>query len=213
MRVAVGCLGEADEIEQLERAAVAIGAVLLAHPEAELDVAHRGHVREEAVGLEDHADVATVRRYVGHVLAVDHHPPRGRPVEPSDEPERGRLAAAGRPEQRDELARRDVEIDPGEGDDLPEPAVQLLQLDVGHVLFLPFGYRCLLSTADRQERQHRRPRDPEREQRDRPRRIRLVLVDVLDVDGERVELRPGSRSCTRPSRSPASGTSRRAPPP
>ena len=38
-------------------------------------------------------------------------PPRVGPVEARDEPQRGRLAAAGRPEQRDELARLDVEVD------------------------------------------------------------------------------------------------------
>ena len=98
------------------------------------------------------------------------HPARGRPVEARDEAERGRLAAARRPEQRDELARRDVEIDPGEGDDLPEPAVQLLQLDVGHGLFLPLVLSApCASAADGQQRQHRRPGDPEREQRHRRR--------------------------------------------
>ena len=45
-----------------------------------------------------------MRRALRHVLAVDQDPPRGRRDEPGDEVERGRLAAAGRAQEGQELA-------------------------------------------------------------------------------------------------------------
>ena len=50
-------------------------------------------------------------RHARQVLAVDDDPPGVRPVEAGDEAQRGRLAAAGRAEQRDELALLEREVD------------------------------------------------------------------------------------------------------
>ena len=59
-------------------------------------------------------------------------------VEAGDEPQRGRLAAAARPEQRHELARLEREVDALEGGHGAEGAPQLLELDVsGHYLPIP----------------------------------------------------------------------------
>ncbi len=137
VRVTVGGISEADELEQLECPLPPVAVTLLADAQPELDVPDSRHVREEAVGLEDHADVALVGRYARDVLVVDQDPARGRPVEARDETESGRLAATGRPEEGDELAGADVEIDPCESDDLTEPPVQLLQLDIGHAYRAP----------------------------------------------------------------------------
>ena len=52
--------------------------------------------------LEDEADVARA------VPARPDDPPRGRPHEPRDQPQRRRLAAARRPQQRDEVALVDL---------------------------------------------------------------------------------------------------------
>ena len=49
-------------------------------------------------------------------LALEVDLARGRREEAGDEPERRRLAAAGRAEQRDELAFGDVEVDAGHRD-------------------------------------------------------------------------------------------------
>ena len=48
-------------------------------------------------------------RDAGDVPAVDQHLAGVGELEPGDDPQRGRLAAAGRAEQRDELARRDLQ--------------------------------------------------------------------------------------------------------
>ena len=77
------------------------------HPplaQAEGDVLADGQVREERVGLEDHAEPAQMRRPSRDVLAVDQHPPGRRLDEAGHEVQRGRLAAAGGPQEREEFA-------------------------------------------------------------------------------------------------------------
>ena len=56
------------------------------------------------------------RREPGHVLVVEQDPPAARLDEPRDHPQRRRLAAAGRAEQRHELAVGDVEVELVDGD-------------------------------------------------------------------------------------------------
>src|SRR6476659_4417277 len=67
-------------------------------------------VVEERVALEDGVDVAPVRRQVGDVLAVQRHFAIARVDEAADHPQCRGLTAPGRAEQREELARRDVEV-------------------------------------------------------------------------------------------------------
>ena len=83
----------------------------------EADVVGDGHVREQRVRLEHHADVALVRRPVGDVrrrrsMIV----PGGRLLEARDHPQGRRLAAARRPEERDELARLGGQVEVLDGD-------------------------------------------------------------------------------------------------
>ena len=63
-----------------------------------------GHVREQRVVLEDGVDVAVVRRDVGDVLAAEQDRAGRRLLEAGDHAQHRRLAGAGRPEQREELA-------------------------------------------------------------------------------------------------------------
>ena len=79
--------------------------------QAERHVLAHGEMRKQRVGLEDHAEAAQVRRPVRDVGAVDQDPAGRRRHEARDEIERGRLAAAGRPEQRQELALVDREVE------------------------------------------------------------------------------------------------------
>ena len=132
VRVAAAGMAEADEVEQLAHPVAAVALPLTAHPQPELDVLPGGHVREQAVGLEDHADVPPVRRRPRQVDAVDDDRAGGRLVEPCDEPQRRRLAAAGRAEQRDELALLELEVDAVERGHGAEDAAQAPQLEEAH---------------------------------------------------------------------------------
>ena len=81
------------------------------------------------VRLEDHAHVAPVGRHAGDVPAADRRRGRVGVLEAGEAPQRGRLAAAGRPEQRHELAGREVQGQPVEGVDPAVAAAQVGQLD------------------------------------------------------------------------------------
>ena len=80
-----------------------------AHPQAEGDVLGDGAVREQGIGLEDHAHVPLVYRHVGDVTTADEDAALIDRLETGDHPQGRRLAAAGRAEQREEFARTDVE--------------------------------------------------------------------------------------------------------
>ena len=75
------------------------------------DVGEHVHVRKERVALEHHADVALGRRQIGDVAAGDDDPAAGRRLEPGDHPQRRRLAAAARAEQRRQGPARNAKAD------------------------------------------------------------------------------------------------------
>ena len=88
-------------------------------------------MREERRALEDHVDGALVRRNAGDVPALEDDAPLGRPDEPGEDPQQRRLAAARGAEQRDELTVADLERDVVEGDDLPVPVRDPVDLEPG----------------------------------------------------------------------------------
>src|SRR5439155_24052136 len=73
--------------------------------------------RPDGIGLEHHAEAALVRwnKYIFvsgvNQLAADADFSQARPLEARDRAQRGGLAAAARPEQREELSRRHLETD------------------------------------------------------------------------------------------------------
>ena len=69
------------------------------------------HMRIERVGLEHHGDAALRGRHVVDQLAGDLQLAAGDLLEAGDRAQQRRLAAAGRADEDDELARLDVEID------------------------------------------------------------------------------------------------------
>ena len=69
------------------------------------------HMRVERVGLEHHGDAALDRRQVVDPLAADDDVAAGDILEPGDHAQQGRLAAARRADEDDELAFRDLEVD------------------------------------------------------------------------------------------------------
>ena len=76
-------------------------------------VAHR-QVREQRVVLEHHAEAALLRRQRVDPLLVLPDAARGQRQQPGQAVQRGRLAAAGRAEQGDELAPLDRQVEAGQ---------------------------------------------------------------------------------------------------
>ncbi len=99
--------------------------------EAEGDVPLDVEVREQRVGLEDRVDVALVGRLLGDVLAAEVDAALGRVLEAADHPQRRRLAAARRAEQRVEGAALDRERELVDGGHLAEALGDALEVDVG----------------------------------------------------------------------------------
>ena len=69
-------------------------------------------MRVQGVVLEDHRDVALARVKVVDDAAADLDPTVRHVLEPGDHPQHGRLAAAGRTDEHDELAVGDLEVEP-----------------------------------------------------------------------------------------------------
>src|SRR5439155_23146758 len=115
-RLAVGETREPHDPEDLLGAPTPLAAREAPYAQPVADVLSDGHVREERVVLEDRVDVAFVRRAAGDVAPVQLDAARVGTLEAGDQPERGRLAGARRPEQGEELAGRDLEVDAGDGD-------------------------------------------------------------------------------------------------
>jgi hypothetical protein len=70
-----------------------------------------GHVREQRVVLEHHADVALVRRHADDLAVAEQDAAGVGPGEAGQHHQQRRLAGPGRSEQRQELAALDVEAD------------------------------------------------------------------------------------------------------
>src|SRR5215472_2013580 len=99
---------EPDQLQQFERAAAGrrIGAACDLRPDHR--VVEHGAPRQQVVGLEYEAAVTARPR---HRLAVDQDPPRRRRLEAGDDAQKSGLAAAARPDDRNELAGRDRQLD------------------------------------------------------------------------------------------------------
>jgi hypothetical protein len=100
-------------------------------------------VRVERVGLEHHRDVAILRRALVDALATDGELTGADVLETGDHVERGRLSAARRPHQDDELAVGD-----GEGQILDRG--RAIGIALGHVIQHDFGHRLSLHRTGRQ---------------------------------------------------------------
>ncbi|GMA32050.1 hypothetical protein GCM10025875_20420 [Litorihabitans aurantiacus] len=138
LRAAAGQVAEADEVERLLDDAPALRRADLAQLEPVADVLGHGHVREERVGLEDHAEAAALGRGARGVDAVDEDRARRRDGVAREHAQRRRLAAAARSEQRGELPGGDGEVDRVDGGEVAEALGHLLELrGDGHRLIPP----------------------------------------------------------------------------
>ena len=103
--------GQRDLPQRLADALRDLALADAAHAQPEPDILRHRPVRKQRVGLEHHAHVAPMHRHVSEVAPAHHDHALVRLLEPGDHPQRRGLAAAGRAEQREELARPHVEID------------------------------------------------------------------------------------------------------
>ena len=100
------------ELDELEHVLDLLLDVLdAATAQAEGDVLEDVEVREERVALEDRVDRALVRAQLRDVLVADEDRARGRVLEARDHAQRRRLAAARGPEQGEERAGRDGQVE------------------------------------------------------------------------------------------------------
>jgi hypothetical protein len=129
-RIALAEALQAGQLEQLVRAPARVGLGHAAHVEPERDVVLDGEVAEQRVVLEHEADRAHARVQVGRRLAVEPHLARVRRLEPGQDAQDRALAAARRPEQRDERAVLDLEADVVDGDEVAEAFVEMFDSDV-----------------------------------------------------------------------------------
>ena len=113
---------EAHQLDRLLNLGVDLGLGTALHTKPEADVAADVHVREQRVVLEHHAETAILRRQQVDPLLVQPHAASGQRQQSREAVQRGRLAAAGRPEQGDELAPPDRQVDTLQRVEQPEIA-------------------------------------------------------------------------------------------
>ena len=102
---------EPEHLRHVAHALVAHLLLDLRDLQREPDVLRHGHVRVERVVLEDHRDVAVLRRDVGDVALADVDRSGVDLLEAGEHAERGRLARARWADEDHELAVRDVEVE------------------------------------------------------------------------------------------------------
>jgi hypothetical protein len=130
---------ELHELEHLPDARSHVGIADPLPPRAERDVLEDVEVGKQRVALEDRVDVAPIRGEGRHVAPAKLDRAGGRLLEPGDHPQRRRLAATRRAEQREELATLDLERQVVDRHEIAEPLRDALQpdVDVGDVRGLP----------------------------------------------------------------------------
>src|SRR5262249_43097755 len=124
-RLAVEQVVEAERLRRLLHAPLPLGLRHLPELEPVGEVVLHGHVRVEGVVLEDHRDVALLRRLVGDVDVLDEDRAVRDVLEPGDHPQHGRLPTARGADEDDELARVDLECDLVDG-------LDAVGVDLGH---------------------------------------------------------------------------------
>ena len=97
--VAHAHLMELHHVKRARHFGLALGRRHLAHFQRVGDVASHGHVGEQGVVLEHHAEVALVRRGAGDGYAAQADLTGGRGLKPRQHHQRGGLVRAGRVEQ------------------------------------------------------------------------------------------------------------------
>src|SRR5205823_11391437 len=100
--------------------------------EAEREVVVDRHVRVERIRLEHHGDVARARGDVVDDAVADQDPSFRDRLEPGEHAQGGRLAAPGRPDEHEELAVGDLDVEVVHGGRLVEDLADVVEGDRGH---------------------------------------------------------------------------------
>jgi hypothetical protein len=129
VRIHVGEAREPDQIEPLQRLALGLAAAAAVHPQAEHHVLLHGEPRKQRVALKHHPAIGARPL---HRLAVEQHLTARLRVEPGQDADQRRLAAARRADHADELAPVRAEADVVERDALALRRRETLA-DVPHV--------------------------------------------------------------------------------
>src|SRR5262249_22281503 len=127
-RMARGEGAEPDELERLADAPAALRPGHALHLEAERHVLRPRHVREERVALEYDAETALSGLHGEKVATLQPDRATRGFDEARDHLQRGGLAAAGRPQQRNELALVDGERQPVDRSMRAEIPAEILEL-------------------------------------------------------------------------------------
>src|SRR5262249_29974007 len=100
--------------------------------QAEGEVVAHAHMRIERVVLEHHGDVAILRLQMVHHPVADGDGAAADVLQPGNHAQRGRLAAAGRSDQHDELAVLDREVEVRHGDDVAVALAHIAEDEASH---------------------------------------------------------------------------------
>jgi hypothetical protein len=146
-RLLAGVLGHIDRFQQLVGPGAAGAPALAGQRHQQLDVLARGQVWQQVAGglLPHESDLlAPVGRQLvlaerEQVLPRDLQPPGRRPVQPAERAQQGGLARAGRPDQRQHLAARHLQVKPLQRHNLqPGDLEDLDQTGGGYEMFVSF---------------------------------------------------------------------------
>jgi hypothetical protein len=129
-RLALEEIGDAENARDLGDARPDLRLLGSPHLQTEPDVVRDRHVRIQRVVLEHHRHVALARLELVHRTVADRDRPAADLLEAGDHAEHRRLTAAGRADEHDELAVRDLEIERAHG--VRVVCVDLFDVRQGH---------------------------------------------------------------------------------
>ncbi|GMA87618.1 hypothetical protein GCM10025868_28680 [Angustibacter aerolatus] len=139
LRLALEVLLEVEDLGGLLDALADLRLLDAGDLQGEAHVVGDAHVRVQRVVLEDHRDVAVLRRLVGDVAVTDEDAAGVDVLETREHPQGGGLAAAGGADEDEELAVLDLEVEGVHGG-LVAPGVHARRLvvrDSGHDESIP----------------------------------------------------------------------------